>query len=81
MLYGPRGSGKTMAAQAVANELGALFINLSSANVVDKFEGKTRQTELVHMVFMVAKDRYFGPTVIYMDDCEEFFLSNKNIDY
>ena len=56
MLYGPSGSGKTMMAQAVANELGALFINLSPSRLnAAPAEGKQGPLKLIHMAFMVAK--------------------------
>jgi DNA polymerase III delta prime subunit len=74
MLYGPAGSGKTMMAQAVANELGALFINLSPnrLNAVG-VEGKQGPLKLIHMAFMVAKDPAFAPVVIYVDNALDFF--------
>merc|ERR1719230_632013 len=47
MLYGPAGSGKTMMAEAVANELGALFINISPSRLKGAFGGKTMMAEAV----------------------------------
>eukprot|EP00644_Phytophthora_capsici_P000370 jgi/Phyca11/525644/estExt2_fgenesh1_pm.C_PHYCAscaffold_40197 len=73
MLYGPRGSGKTMLVSAIANETGALVLNLSPSNLVGKFAGKTGPTKLVHMAFVLAKASSLQPIIIYMDDCEQFF--------
>lgn len=39
LLYGPPGSGKTLFVRAIATELGALFIDLSPANLINKFPG------------------------------------------
>jgi SpoVK/Ycf46/Vps4 family AAA+-type ATPase len=74
LFYGPEGSGKTLMAQAIASELGALFINLSSLTIGNSFGGKEGATRLVHMAFTVAKEKSYGPVVIYLDDCHEFFL-------
>ncbi|KAK1931387.1 Dynein regulatory complex protein 11 [Phytophthora citrophthora] len=73
MLYGPCGSGKTMLVSALANETGALVLNLSPSNLVGKFAGKTGPTKLVHMAFVLAKASSLQPIIIYMDDCEQFF--------
>ena len=40
LLYGPSGAGKTMMAEAVANELGALLINMSPVRLKGHFGGK-----------------------------------------
>ena len=61
-------------AQAIASELGALFINLSSSTIGNSFGGKEGATKLIHMAFTVAKEKSFGPVVIYLDDCHEFFM-------
>lgn len=74
LFYGPEGSGKTLLAQAIASELGALLINLSSTTIGDSFGEKESATRLVHMAFSVAKEKSYGPVVIYLDDCHEFFM-------
>ena len=73
MLYGPSGSGKTMMAEAVASELGALFINLSPSKLKGDHAGKQGPTKLLHTVFKVASASPYAPVVIYMDDCDGFF--------
>jgi hypothetical protein len=73
MLYGPRGSGKTMLVSALANETGALVLNLSPSNLVGKFAGKTGPTKLVHMAFVLAKAATLQPLIIYIDECEQVF--------
>jgi len=74
MLFGPSGSGKTMVVETVASELGALLIHVSPEKLKGQFIGKTGPTKLVHMVMTVAKDPSMQPVVIYMDDCEMFFV-------
>lgn len=63
-----------MIVEAIASELGALVINLSSTTIGNLFGGKEGATRLVHMAFTVAKEKSFGPAVIYLDDCHEFFM-------
>ncbi|CEG47354.1 iq and aaa domain-containing [Plasmopara halstedii] len=76
MLYGPRGSGKTFLVSALANETGALLLNLSPSNLTDKFTGKNGPTKLVHMALMLAKATTLQPIIIYIDECEQMFAGN-----
>jgi ATP-dependent 26S proteasome regulatory subunit len=66
-----------MMAQAIASEIGALFISLSSSTIGNAFGGEEGATKLVHMVFTVAKEKSYSPVVIYLDDCHEFFLGKS----
>lgn len=75
LLYGPHGSGKTMLASAVANETGALVLNLSPANLAGKFGGKTGPTKLAHMAFLLAKAPGLQPIILYIDECEQVFAA------
>jgi len=76
LLYGPGGCGKTMMAQAIANEIGALFLNLSPSNLMSdngqwKFPGKQGPVKLMHMAFTVARDPGMASCVIYIDNVHE----------
>ena len=77
VFYGPQGSGKSLMVEAVAAELGALFINLSPKTLQGKYTDKAGPTTLIHMIFAVAKDPAYAPVVIHIDSCEEFFQSTK----
>jgi hypothetical protein len=77
MLYGPSGTGKTLAVEAVAQELGALLIHLTPEKLRGNFPGKSGPTELVHTVMTVARDPAFQPVVVYIDECELFFTGGK----
>lgn len=77
MLFGPSGSGKTMLVEAVANELGALLIHLSPDKLRGQFSGKSGPTKLVHLAFTVARDPAMQPCVIYIDQCDQFFVGGK----
>ncbi|KAJ1457758.1 hypothetical protein M885DRAFT_514814 [Pelagophyceae sp. CCMP2097] len=74
LLYGPPGAGKTMMAAAVASELGALLLNISPTKLKGHFTGKNGATKMMHCIYSVAKDAAFAPVVVYMDDCEQFFV-------
>lgn len=77
-LYGPRGSGKTMLAHAIATETGSNFINLSPENTAGKFVGLKQTSLMVHMAFKVAK--VLAPSVIYIDNVEKVFAGKKKSD-
>lgn len=55
---------------------GANFFNLSPRNTDGKYPGKN-VSMLIHMVFKVA--RTMAPSVIYMDECEKVFLTDKKL--
>merc|ERR1711939_837916 len=63
--------------EAIANEL-------SPARVKGTFPGKNGMTKLVHMLYYVAKDVKNAPVVIYIDQCDQFFVGGgkkaKNAD-
>ena len=63
-LYGPPGCGKTMVAQAMANEAGFNFISIKPAELVDKFLGETEKN--IRRVFHEAREH--EPCVIYFDE-------------
>ncbi len=71
LLYGARGTGKSMLVEAVEQATGALFFNLSPRNLEGKFTEKGGATKLLHMVFTVAREPEFGPSVIYIDEAEK----------
>lgn len=73
MLYGPKGSGKTMLVSAIAHEIGGVVLNISPSNLAGKFAGKTGPTKLVHMVFLLAKLPSMQPVIIYIDECDQIF--------
>jgi len=76
LLYGPRGTGKTMLARAIAYETSAVWFNISPDNL-DKERLKTKAdvAKLMYMVFKVAKE--VQPSVICMEDVEKVWISSK----
>lgn len=66
MLYGPPGCGKTFLARAVAGELGASFINVTIADVLDALFGQSEAN--LHGVFQLAREH--APTVLFFDEID-----------
>merc|ERR1711939_1118810 len=64
----------TMMCEAIANELGALFINISPTRLKGTFGGKNGPTKLVHMLYCVARDVKNAPVVVYIDQCDQYFV-------
>lgn len=76
LLYGPKGSGKSMLARAIAAETGATFFDLSPAVIEGKStQGKTGSALLVYKVFICAQD--MAPSVIYIDQVDQVFQATK----
>jgi AAA+ superfamily predicted ATPase len=66
LLYGPPGCGKTFVARAVAGELGARFITVSFADLIDMFVGRSEQN--IHQLFEVARRN--APCVLFLDEVD-----------
>jgi SpoVK/Ycf46/Vps4 family AAA+-type ATPase len=66
LLYGPPGCGKTFIARALAGELGAQFITVSLADVLDMYIGQSERN--VHELFELARRN--APCVIFLDEVD-----------
>jgi len=66
LLYGPPGCGKTFIARAVAGEMGARFLAVSLADVLDMYVGQSERN--VHELFDVARRN--APCVIFLDEVD-----------
>ncbi len=66
LLYGPPGCGKTFIARAVAGEMGAHFLAVSLADVLDMYIGNSERN--VRQLFDVARRN--SPCVIFLDEID-----------
>ena len=66
LLYGPPGCGKTYLARAVAGELGAAFLTVTLADVLDMFIGNSEKN--VKELFETA--RASAPCVLFLDELD-----------
>ena len=66
LLYGPPGCGKTFIARAVAGELGASFIAVSFADIIDMFVGQSERN--IHELFEIARRN--APCVLFLDEVD-----------
>jgi AAA+ superfamily predicted ATPase len=66
LLYGPPGCGKTFIARAVAGELGARFMPVSFADVIDMFVGQSERN--IRELFSLA--RRSAPCVLFLDEVD-----------
>ncbi|MGW4296693.1 ATP-binding protein [Micromonospora chersina] len=65
LLYGPPGTGKTMLARALANEIGADFVEIRTPEILDKYLGGSERN--IKRIFREAR-RYRRPTVMLFDE-------------
>ncbi|XP_037956231.1 dynein regulatory complex protein 11 [Teleopsis dalmanni] len=72
LITGPKGSGKKALLHAICNETGAVLFDLTPANIVGKYPGKSGLIMLIHLVLKVS--RLLQPSVIYMGDAERPFM-------
>ncbi len=66
LLYGPPGCGKTFIGRAIAGEMGAQFINVGLADVLDMYIGQSERN--LHELFQVARRN--APVVIFLDEID-----------
>ena len=71
LLYGPPGTGKTLLAKAVAKESGATVLEVSGAQVYEKYVGEGEK--MVKAVFSLAKK--LSPCVVFIDEADALFGS------
>ena len=75
LLYGPPGCGKTFLARAVAGELGAGFVAVSLADVLDMWLGASERN--VKALFDSA--RAHRPSVIFLDEIDALGQRRTNL--
>jgi SpoVK/Ycf46/Vps4 family AAA+-type ATPase len=66
LLYGPPGCGKTYLARAVAGELGARFIAVTLADVLDMYIGQSERN--LHALFETVRAN--APCVLFLDEVD-----------
>lgn len=66
LLYGPPGCGKTYIARALAGELGATFLAVSLADVLDMFVGQSERN--LREIFDIARRN--APAVLFLDEID-----------
>ncbi|MDA0567457.1 ATP-binding protein [Streptomonospora sp. S1-112] len=66
LLYGPPGCGKTFIARALAGELGADFLSVGIADVLDMYLGQSERN--IGGVFAQARRR--APCVVFLDEID-----------
>jgi AAA+ superfamily predicted ATPase len=75
LLYGPPGCGKTFIARALAGELGASFVAVSLADVLDMWLGQSEKN--IRSLF--AQARASRPAVIFLDEVDAMGQKRSNL--
>ena len=75
LLYGPPGCGKTFIARAVAGEMGAAFLSVSLADVLDMYVGQSERN--LRQIFATA--RLSAPCVLFLDEVDAIGQKRSNL--
>ena len=73
LFCGESGTGKTMAAEAIAGELGLPLFRIDSASLISKYYGETEKN--IRRIFDAAEA---GGAVCFFDECDSF--SSKRVE-
>ncbi|KAF2161766.1 hypothetical protein M409DRAFT_69570 [Zasmidium cellare ATCC 36951] len=74
ILYGPPGTGKTLLAKAVAKESRATVLEISGAQIYEKYVGEGEK--MVRAVFSLAKK--LSPCIVFIDEADAIFGSRSS---
>lgn len=74
LLFGPPGSGKTLIAKAIANEIHAHFISISGPELLSKWYGQSEEN--LRAVFEEANR--LQPSIIYFDEIDSMAQSRSS---
>ncbi|EMC95233.1 hypothetical protein BAUCODRAFT_73052 [Baudoinia panamericana UAMH 10762] len=74
LLYGPPGTGKTLLAKAVAKESQATVLEISGAQIYEKYVGEGEK--MVRAVFSLAKK--LSPCIVFIDEADAIFGSRSS---
>lgn len=75
LLHGPPGCGKTMLANALANELGVPFINVSAPSVVSGMSGESEKK--LREIFEEAKA--IAPCLVFIDEIDAITPKRESV--
>lgn len=75
LLHGPPGCGKTVLANAIANELGVPFINVSAPSVVSGMSGESEKK--LRDIFEEAKE--LAPCLVFIDEIDAITPKRENV--
>jgi ATP-dependent 26S proteasome regulatory subunit len=73
LLVGPPGTGKTMLAEAIANEAGVPFIGVNAPELVEKWLGTTSAN--IRDLYELARKK--APCIVFMDEIDGLALKRR----
>ena len=77
LMYGPPGCGKSFIARAIAGEMGAAFLNVTVADVLDMYVGVSESN--MHELFLMARRR--APIVLFFDELDAIGMRRTDMGY
>lgn len=80
LLYGPPGTGKTLFAEAMANEMGYLFIKLGNSELADQYVGEGEK-RLTNILRGASQDTLYKGVFILFDEIDSFTGRGSDVSF
>lgn len=77
LLYGPNGSGKSSLVRALAGEIGANLVNLSSEQIYGQFIGESEQNIATRLEEQIDASHYH-PVIICIEEFDSVIICNED---
>lgn len=75
LFFGPQGSGKTMVVRALQSQCGALVLDLSPSNILERYPDKSSVVKAFYMSWKVAHE--YEPCIIMVNEVDLLYPGKK----
>lgn len=75
LFFGPQGSGKTMIIRALQSQCGALVLDLSPSNILERYPDKSSVVKAFYMSWKVAHE--YEPCIIMVNELDLLYPGKK----
>jgi len=75
LFYGPQGTGKSLVVRALQSQCGALVLDMSPSNILERYSERSKVVKAFYMAWKVAHE--FEPCIILVNEAELIYPGKK----